>query len=214
MDRRQRLPAGPDDERIARPDPDRGGRLADAATAGSATRPGATGQVDATSHRRGRAERVLGPIAAALVATVVLAVAAVLADGAARRTAGSRLGHRRRRPLWLRTRARARPQARSPSATPLPPLLRNGDLPSVTSVLVRSDGRLPRRRPVHRHARAVGYRSPLGSHDGRRPAGRRVAVHLRRLDRDALGWSGRSSSRPPGRSMPTARPSRLARSGP
>ena len=93
-----------------------------------------------TSHRPGRAERVLGPLAAALVASVVLAVAAVFLT-APREDRGVASGPSATAPSGSGQGSRP-PASAVPSATPLPPLLRNGDLPSVTSVLVRSDGRL------------------------------------------------------------------------
>ena len=111
------------------------------------------------AHRRGRAERILGPIAAALVATVVLAVAAVWLT-APRQDRGVASGPSATASVCARGGLRDRPRAAAPSATPLPPLLRNGDLPSVTSVLVRSDGAAPRRRPVDRDARSVRLSVP------------------------------------------------------
>src|SRR4051812_353986 len=93
-------------------------------------------------HRRGRAERIVGPIAAALVATVVLALGAVwlttphadrgLASGPSA-TAASSAGPT--------TTSSSRPTAKgSQAATPLPAFQLNGELPTVTSVLVQSDG--------------------------------------------------------------------------
>jgi hypothetical protein len=94
------------------------------------------------THRRGRAERTIGPIAAALVATVVLALGAVwlttphadrgLASGPSA-TAGSSAGPT--------TTSSSRPTpSGSHAATPLPAFQRNRELPTVTNVLVRSDG--------------------------------------------------------------------------
>ena len=77
--------------------------------------------------------RVAGPASAALVATVVLALAAVwlTAPRGDRATVG-------KSPEPTST-----PGASArPTATPLPPLTLNGDLPSVTEVMVWADGQL------------------------------------------------------------------------
>ena len=79
------------------------------------------------------------------MATVVLAVAAVWLT-APRQDRGVASGPSATAPSVTAPSASGQtshpPASAAPSATPLPPLLRNGDLPSVTSVLVRSDGRL------------------------------------------------------------------------
>lgn len=87
-----------------------------------------------TGGRRGWISRLAVPVSAALVATVVLGIAAVwLSTPRDRGTVGQ-----------LPTAApSAAPSATSGAlATPLPKLVRNGDLPSVTRVMVRSGGRL------------------------------------------------------------------------
>jgi hypothetical protein len=84
------------------------------------------------SRRRPWLARLAGPAAAALVATVVLAVAAVWLT-APRGDLGT---------VGQSPDASGSPSASvDPAGTPLPRLLRNGELPSVTSVMVRADGR-------------------------------------------------------------------------
>lgn len=83
------------------------------------------------ARRRPWLARLAGPASAALVATVVVALAAVwlTAPRGDRSTVGQS-------PEPTTPAASARP-----TATPLPPLTRNGALPSVTNVLVQADGR-------------------------------------------------------------------------
>jgi hypothetical protein len=87
---------------------------------------------EGAGRRRPWLARVAGPASAALVATVVLALAAVWlsAPRGDRATVG-------KSPEPSST-----PSASArPTATPLPPLTRNGALPTVTRVLVQADGR-------------------------------------------------------------------------
>ena len=83
------------------------------------------------ARRRPRLARLAGPVLAALVATVVLAFAAVwlTAPRGDRGTVGESPS------------ATAAPSTSTgPRSTPLPKLVRNGDLPSVTQVMVRAEG--------------------------------------------------------------------------
>lgn len=83
-------------------------------------------------RRRPLVARLAGPASAALVATVVLALAAVwLTSPRGDRSAVGQSPEPSVAPT----------ASAGPTATPLPALTRNGPLPSVTQVLVRADGR-------------------------------------------------------------------------
>jgi hypothetical protein len=84
-----------------------------------------------TARRRGWPVRVAGAAAAALVATILLAVTAVWlnAPRSDRGTAGQSPS------TYSGPTASA-----APTSTPLPKLVRNGELPSVTQVMVRAEG--------------------------------------------------------------------------
>lgn len=85
-----------------------------------------------TARRRPWLVRLVGPATAALVATVILAVAAVWLTAPQ-----GDLGTVGESPATS-----APPSVSSgPSGTPLPRLVRHGDLPSVTAVMVRAEGR-------------------------------------------------------------------------
>ena len=87
---------------------------------------------DRTARRRTWLVRLAGPAAAALVATVVLAVTAVWLN-APRGDQGA---------IGQSPSASPEPTASSgPTSTPLPKLAQNGALPSVTQVMVRAEGR-------------------------------------------------------------------------